>query len=37
MLKINIGTSSSYVVFTLTMLDKDSKENIFLGIEKLYE
>jgi hypothetical protein len=37
MLKTKIGTSNAYVVFTLTMLDKDSKENTFLGIEKLYE
>jgi len=37
MLKTKIGTSNAYVVFTLTMLDNDSKGSIFLGIEKLYE
>jgi hypothetical protein len=37
MLKTKIGTNNAYVVFTLIMLDNDSKENIFLGVEKLYE
>ncbi len=36
-LYIKKGTSNAYVVFTLTMLDKDLKKNIFWGIEKLYE